>query len=68
MATSRVVLAEKDSRPPHAPPPAAAKRFYRSSLLRSFPTLRAEDLANARAYIRAHRVEIDEQIRENKEA
>ena len=37
-------------------------------LLRSYPTLRAEDLANAWAYVRSHRVEIDQQIRENENA
>src|SRR6266852_555887 len=36
-----------------------------AELLRAYPTLRAEDLANAWAYVRAHRDEIDEQIREN---
>src|SRR5205809_8097910 len=39
-----------------------------ADLLRSYPTLRADDLANAWAYVRAHRDEIDEQIRENAEA
>ena len=39
-----------------------------AELLRSYPTLRAEDLANAWAYVRAHRDEIDEQIRENEAA
>jgi uncharacterized protein (DUF433 family) len=39
-----------------------------ADLLRSYPTLRAEDLANAWAYVRAHREEIDRQIRENEEA
>jgi uncharacterized protein (DUF433 family) len=39
-----------------------------AELLRSYPTLRAEDLANAWAYVRAHREEIDRQIRENEEA
>jgi uncharacterized protein (DUF433 family) len=34
-------------------------------LLQSYPTLRAEDLVNAWAYVRAHREEIDEQIRDN---
>jgi uncharacterized protein (DUF433 family) len=36
-----------------------------AELLRWYPTLRAEDLANAWAYCRAHPAEIDEQIREN---
>jgi uncharacterized protein (DUF433 family) len=36
-----------------------------SELLRSYPTLRAEDLANAWAYVRSHRQEIDHQIKEN---
>ena len=39
-----------------------------ADLLRCYPTLRAEDLANAWAYYRAHRDEIDEQIRCNEEA
>jgi len=39
-----------------------------ADLLRSYPTLRAEDLANAWAYLRAHRDEIEQQIRENEEA
>jgi uncharacterized protein (DUF433 family) len=37
-------------------------------LLRSYPSLRAEDLANAWAYIRSHREEIQEQLRANEEA
>lgn len=36
-----------------------------AELLRSYPTLRAEDLANAWAYVRAHREEIEQQIQEN---
>ncbi|PYI86945.1 MAG: hypothetical protein DME26_07915 [Verrucomicrobia bacterium] len=36
-----------------------------ADLLRSYPTLRAEDLANAWAYVRSHRDEIDRQIEEN---
>lgn len=39
-----------------------------ADLLRSYPTLRAEDLANAWAYARAHREEIDREIRENEAA
>jgi len=39
-----------------------------SDLLRWYPTLRVEDLANAWAYFRAHREEIEQQIRENEEA
>lgn len=39
-----------------------------AELLRSYPSLRAEDLANAWAYVRSHRDEIDRQIRENEEA
>jgi uncharacterized protein (DUF433 family) len=34
-------------------------------LLRSYPALRAEDLANAWAYVRSHRTEIEEQIRDH---
>jgi len=39
-----------------------------ADLLRSYLTLRAEDLANAWAYFRTHRDEIEQQIRENEEA
>lgn len=39
-----------------------------ADLLRCYPTLRAEDLTNAWAYLRAHRDEIERQIRENEEA
>jgi uncharacterized protein (DUF433 family) len=39
-----------------------------ADLLRSYPTLRAEDLANAWAYYRGHHDEIEQQIRENEEA
>ncbi|MBS1823736.1 MAG: DUF433 domain-containing protein [Acidobacteria bacterium] len=37
-------------------------------LLRNYPTLRAADLANAWAYVRAHPLEIQEQIRSNEAA
>ena len=39
-----------------------------ADLLRSYSTLRADDLANAWAYVRSHRDEIDEQVRANEEA
>ena len=39
-----------------------------ADLLRNYPTLRAEDLANAWAYARAHREEIEQQISENEAA
>ncbi|MBI4603968.1 MAG: DUF433 domain-containing protein [Planctomycetes bacterium] len=39
-----------------------------AEILRSYPTLRAEDLANAWAYVRAHRDEIERQIQENETA
>jgi uncharacterized protein (DUF433 family) len=39
-----------------------------ADLLRSYPSLRAEDLANAWAYYRGHGEEIDQQIRDNEEA
>ena len=39
-----------------------------ADLLRCYPTLRAEDLANAWAYVRVHRDEIDQQIGENEKA
>jgi uncharacterized protein (DUF433 family) len=37
-------------------------------ILDAYPTLRAEDLTSAWAYVRSHRAEIDEQIRLNEEA
>ena len=37
-------------------------------LLRSYPALRAEDLASAWAYVRFHRSEIEDQIRDNEGA
>ena len=39
-----------------------------ADLLRSYPSLRAEDLANAWAFFRSHKEEIEQQIRENEEA
>lgn len=36
-----------------------------ADLLKAYPTLRAEDLANAWAYYRTHKNEIDQQIIEN---
>lgn len=39
-----------------------------ADLLRAYPQLRAEDLANAWAYVRAHRSEIDGQIYDNEAA
>jgi uncharacterized protein (DUF433 family) len=39
-----------------------------AELLSSYPTLRAEDLANAWAYYRSHRDEIDAQIADNEAA
>ncbi len=39
-----------------------------ADLLASYPTLRAEDLANAWAYYRSHRDEIEQQIVENENA
>ncbi len=38
-----------------------------ASLLASYQSLRAEDLVNAWAYARAHRADIEQQIRENEE-
>jgi len=37
-------------------------------LLRCYPNLRADDLANAWVYFRLHKEEIEEQIKENEEA
>lgn len=39
-----------------------------ADLLRTYPALRAEDLANAWSFICAHTDEIDQQIRENEAA
>ena len=39
-----------------------------AELLKIYPTLRAEDLTNAWAFVRSHRSEIDHQIKENEEA
>lgn len=39
-----------------------------ADLLKSYPTLRAEDLTHAWAYVRAHRNEIERQIQENEAA
>jgi uncharacterized protein (DUF433 family) len=39
-----------------------------ATLLQAYPTLRAEDLANAWAYVRSHGSEIEEQIREHEAA
>jgi len=36
-----------------------------AELLNAYPTLRAEDLTNAWAYVRSHREEIERQIAEN---
>jgi uncharacterized protein (DUF433 family) len=38
-----------------------------ADLLKAYPALRAEDLTNAWGYYYAHKPEIEEQIRENKE-
>jgi uncharacterized protein (DUF433 family) len=39
-----------------------------ADLLRAYPTLRAQDLANAWSYYRVHRAEIEQQILENEGA
>jgi len=39
-----------------------------AEILRAYPQLRAEDLANAWAYVRAHRDEIDSEIQQNEAA
>jgi uncharacterized protein (DUF433 family) len=39
-----------------------------ADLLHAYPTLRAEDLANAWAYYRSHREEIEQQIQINEAA
>ncbi len=40
-------------------------RTIEAEILRSYPSLRAEDLTNAWAYVRAHREEINKQIEES---
>ena len=39
-----------------------------AELLKAYPTLHAEDLAQAWHYVRSHRGEIESQIRENEDA
>ena len=39
-----------------------------AELLRSYPSLRAEDLVNAWGYVRSHKDEIEQDIRENEAA
>lgn len=39
-----------------------------AELIRSYPTLRPEDLTNAWAYYRGHHGEIDRQIQDNEDA
>ncbi|HJQ80248.1 MAG TPA: DUF433 domain-containing protein [Lacipirellulaceae bacterium] len=39
-----------------------------AELLRAYPTLRAADLVNAWSYVRTHRDEIEQQIRDNEGA
>ena len=39
-----------------------------AEILQAYPALRAEDLTNAWAYVRSHRREIEEQIRDNEDA
>jgi len=39
-----------------------------SDILRSYPSLRSEDLVNAWVYFRTHRDEIEQHIRENEQA
>ena len=36
-----------------------------AELLRNYPTLTAQDLANASSYVRSHRTEIEQQIADN---
>lgn len=39
-----------------------------ADILHNFPTLTAEDLTNAWAYYRSHRIEVEQQIRANETA
>ena len=47
---------------------ASSQGVSEADLLRAYPSLHAEDLANAWAYARSHQTEIAEQIRANEEA
>ena len=53
---------------PAADAPVHGERRSEADLLRSYPSLRAGDLANAWAYARAHRDEIERQIGEDEAA
>ena len=48
--------------------PSLRYRRLEDELLRSYPSLRAEDLVNAWAYVRSHRAEIEDEIRQNEDA
>ena len=39
-----------------------------ADMLRAYPSLRAQDLVNAWAYVKTHRDEIEQQLRENEQA
>lgn len=47
---------------------ARRQKVSEAELLRCYPSLRAEDLANAWAYVRGHKAEIERQIAENEVA
>lgn len=47
---------------------ARRQNVSEAELLRCYPTLHAEDLANAWAYVRGHKAEIEQQIQENETA
>ncbi len=44
---------------------ARREGLHEAAILGAYPTLRAEDLTNAWAYVRSHREEIDAQIAAN---
>ena len=44
---------------------ARRMKISEADLLRNYPTLTAQDLANAWAYVRSHRQEIEREIAEN---
>jgi len=48
--------------------PSRCLGISEEDLLRSYPTLRAEDLANAWSYVRSHRTEIENDIQANEGA
>ena len=66
----RALRKESFDKAPSSPRPSKLDDFKNTidDLLSAYPTLRAEDLANAWAFYRAHTDEIDRQVEENEAA